>query len=100
MKRKTIEINKRIFEVVSSHDVYRDLHPNRTIRDCYTKPSITKEEIYYDWLKWSVEAGVESFGVCSYNCHFFTLTGLFYNTGDECYFLKITPYHNYATRIS
>ena len=100
MAKKTITINERTFELVNRQGVYRDLYPHRSIWDCYNRPSRTKEEIYEDWLKWAVDTDVESFGVCSYNCNFFTLTGLFYNNDDECYFLKITPCHNYATRIS
>ena len=100
MAKKTITINERTFELVSRQGVYREIHPHRSIWDCYSKPSRTKVEIYEDWLKWAVEADVESFGVCGYNCNIFTLTGLFYNNDDECYFLKITPTHNYATKIS
>ena len=100
MAKKTMEINGRTFEVVSGSNFYRQLHPHRSLWDCYNQPSKTKEDIYNDWLKWAVDTDIESFGLCSYNCNFFTLSGLYldFETGDS-YFIKITPSHNYATRI-
>lgn len=100
MKRKTIEINDRTFELRTEHSCYRNLYAGRSVWDCYDRPSRTKEDIYNDWLKWAVDADVDSFGVSSYNCHLFTLSGIYHAPNGDSYFIRITPAHNYATLIS
>ena len=62
----------------------------RTLKECYTKPSATKQEIFNEWLKWSEENNVQCFGVCSYNTNIFTLDGLI-KINDTLYYLYITP---------
>lgn len=102
MVKKTIIINEKTFELKTGCGVrnyYRYLYPNRSLWECYNRPSRTKEEIYEEWAKWAMDTGIDDFGVSSYNSQFFTLTGLYYADDGNTYFIRITPAHNYATLI-
>lgn len=100
MAKKTININGETFELVTAHNCYRQLYAGRGIFDCYDRPSNIKVNIYKNWLEWATDTGIDSFGVSSYNCNFFTLTGIYYAEDGDSYFIRITPAHNYATKIS
>lgn len=50
----------------------------QTLDDCYENPSVTKQEIYAEWMAWKDDTDyVEHFGIRSYNVFGFTLCGLF-----------------------
>lgn len=68
----------------------------RTLYDCYERPSARKQAIWDEWNRWfriDMESG--RYGVRSYNCSFFTITGVVEWEG-KFYFLDITASHNRA----
>lgn len=67
----------------------------RTLWDCYDRPSATKEEIYRKWQSWAYQNNITLFGVRSYNCNVFTLEGAYITANDgNLYYIEITPcYH-------
>lgn len=94
--KEFMEINGKTFEVMKKK-VDLTAFNNRTIRtlyDCYSRPSATKERIYDDWGAWySNTLGVHDLSVRSYNCNFFTLEAT-YHTNGKIYYVEITPTHN------
>ena len=72
----------------------------RSLKDCYTRPSAKKQSIYEDWKKWANENNIERFGIHSYNTNVFTLEGIYYNKeNDTNYYIYITPSYHYAYEI-
>ena len=62
-----------------------------TLHQCYERPSYNKERIYDEWENFYYYLkNHESFGICSYNTHCFTVS---FVAGDVVFY--ITPAHNY-----
>ena len=96
--RNTIQIGNKTFTV--QHSKYAKVSnllyaSGRTLDDCYTRPSATKQSIYWDWLMWANDNNVQYFGVRSYNSNMFTLQGMVEIDGLY-YILEITPTRNTA----
>lgn len=84
----TFELQKRPVENV--HRI-----SNRTLYDCYGKPSDKKEAIWNDWHNYFTETlHTYDFGIASYSCNFFTIEAMFVHEGVR-YYARITPSHNY-----
>lgn len=98
---KTIEIKGVKFELQNKEIVLPivELHPDRTIWDCYNRPSNTKVSIYESWLRYATEVDAYGFTVSSYNCYFFSLEFQFTHDGIR-YHAHITPSHNYLYKIA
>lgn len=95
---KMLELNSVDFEVGRTMHAIPSIS-RRTIWDCYSNPSDTKEEIYEDWKRWFIkDCDSLSFGVKSYNCNFFTIEGLI-TVDDQMYYIYITRAHNRAYPI-
>ena len=89
---KTIVLNGIHFEVHKSKAIsttFLQEYAGRTIYDCYSKPSYSKECIYKMWEEWAYLNDVEYFGVSGYNGFQFTLQGLVKHDGHT-YILHIT----------
>lgn len=106
---KTININGVNFEVLKPFKLGNEkivYYNNKTLKNCYNKPSKTKEDIYNSWLIWyrelendkDVTICLDSFGIHSYNTWMFTLTFPIM-IKDNIYHCYITPNHNYIERI-
>ncbi len=62
-----------------------------SLKQCYERPSRNKERIYDEWENFYYYLkDHDSFGICSYNTHCFTLS---FVAGDVVFY--ITPAHNY-----
>lgn len=98
---KTIEIKGVKFELQNKEIVLPivELHPYRTIWDCYNRPSGTKVSIYESWLRYATEVDAYGFTVSSYNCYLFSLEFQFTHDGIR-YHARITPSHNYLYKIA
>ena len=97
--KKVLTIGARNFEVQRKHieKGIGERMKQRTLWDCYGRPSSTKESIYRDWDNWSWENNLCMFGVRSYNCNVFTLECLYITANDgNLYYLEITPCYNRA----
>lgn len=94
MKRRTINIAGRTFEVVAH--VPHDYNYWDSIYEAYERPSARKIAIYNDWLAWGDDALCE-LGIHSRNTNFFTLCGYInLNATGEGHYVYITPRHNYV----
>lgn len=82
---------KRTIETLERYD-------GRTIFECYDNPSSYKEDIYFNWVHWSLYDNISYFGVSGYNCMAFSLQGLYFD-GTNYYLLSITKCNNTATLI-
>lgn len=103
MKReKTITINGVTFELgkdITPTDADANISRLKALYECYARPSDTKESIYDYWCKWFDKFIISIYGVSSYNCNFFTMTGTFvYNNVN--YVAVITRSHNRLYRIA
>ena len=98
---KTIEINGVTFELQNKEITLPivELHPHRTIWDCYRRPSSRKVSIYEKWLHYSSELCAYGFKVSSCNSHVFTLEFQFKYNGVK-YHAHITQAHNYLYKIA
>lgn len=110
--KKTITINNQNFELINNELYFYQVVNNfgyagRTLYDCYTRPSKTKEEIYKHWMTWFNELKTEEvdweytyrIGVKSYNCNFFSLHAYFKYMGSW-YYVEITAHHNRAWKLT
>lgn len=97
MKRQTITLNNIDFELAGQIARPRNIS-TLNIDDCYNRPSLTKEAIWSDWRHWFIQNGNYDFGVCSYNCNFFSIEGIV-STEDGDYYVYITYAHNRAYKI-
>ena len=71
----------------------------RTVDDCYSRPSSTKQQIFDSWFNWFIENGGYC-GVASYNCNFFTIEGyVFDSETNEEYFCYITHANHKCWRV-
>lgn len=78
--KQYIKLNNEVFEVKK---VKGELYSSKEVRrldDCYSKPSIIKQHIYNDWLKWYKVTNMNEpfynlrhFTINSYNSMMFTL---------------------------
>lgn len=56
-----IKICNRVFKVINSSTKYNEIVKRitygyyATLHDAYTKPSATKQDIYYDWISWQYD---------------------------------------------
>lgn len=86
MKREVI-IHGRIFTLKKVKVELRPEFSTRDLWDCYEKPSIAKQSIYADWLKWYKKENnnivLKHFSINSYNVHMFTLRCDVYNPDSE-----------------
>lgn len=96
--KKTIVLNGITFEVHKSKAISTTSlkeYAGRTIHDCYTRPSYSKEYIYKMWEEWAYLNDVEYFGVSGYNGFQFTLQGLVHHERNT-YILHISKTTNKA----
>lgn len=78
-------VEKPISNIVLTCDYSRDLF------DCYERPSMRKQSIWYSWLEWaSMLPGSCQLCVSSFNAQFFTIRGLWCREDGKKYFLYIT----------
>lgn len=99
--KETMIINGKVFEVThltrysetgSYERVKREIAP---LSYYYNKPSIYKQEIYNDWLKWSYGVeGMMLFNVSGGNCNYFSLRGLIDREDGVTLEVYITYAHN------
>ena len=92
--KKFIEIDGIYFEVQRQHIAcgIGERMKQRTLEQCYNKPSMRKKAIYSDWWHWSKRNDLQLFGVRSYNTNVFTLECLYITANDgNMYYLEITP---------
>lgn len=99
MSKDILIINGQKFEVIYPKSVDKESRRfpigRKTLFDCYEKPSITKQDIYYEWMQWARETdGVIYMTISSYNIYQFTLTAE-YSTPNFYGYLVITRAHNY-----
>ena len=73
MRKKEIRIGNEVFNFKSNGSYYHN--GNRGVFACYERPSRIKVGIYEYWADWASENNVFDFGVSSYNCMMFTLSG-------------------------
>ena len=77
-----------------------DRMKERSLYDCYNRPSTAKQHIFNDWKEWANKNNIEHFGVRSYNTSIFTLEGIYYNKENNTnYYIYITPNYHYAYEI-
>lgn len=105
MERRTKEINGEVFTViVPKEKVTREriLFSAHSLDYCYERPSDAKRQIYTKWMKWFFDVeGLSQFGIESYNCMMFTLTGLYYdNKEDKYYRLYISKTRQELTELA
>ena len=104
MKQNTVRLNGRTFTIHNESNKGNAMlplvqaHSGRSLWECYSRPSVTKERIYVDWCEWSILNDVKSFGVCSYNTFGFSLTGVIQYGGHD-YIMYITPSYNRLYKI-
>lgn len=68
---------------------------NRDLMECYERPSSRKKAIWESWLKWASELpGICQLGVSSYNCNFFSISGVWCTEDGKKYVLYITKTRN------
>lgn len=72
----------------------------RNINDCYSRPSVNKTRIFWQWREWSLEAGVDAFGVRGFNCNVFTLEFSYRSPEGVLYYGWITPTYNRVYVVS
>lgn len=97
MKKQYIDIYGKEFLLSGTIDHVPSVI-QRTIFECYDKPSSTKQSIYNNWEKWFIYNGILNFGVESYNCNFFTLGSVCVYDGKR-YYLYITRSYNRCYEI-
>ena len=100
--QKTIVIGSETFEVMHSRKYPCTLKCYYSAESCngmdlyhyYSNPSETKRSIYRSWKEWERNTvGVNTFGVSSANCNFFTIMAT-YHSGDVMGICYITHAHN------
>ena len=94
---KTITINGKNFELFGT--TTRDVVKQRSLFDCYTRPSETKCCIWQNWVRWFMEAKIWEYGVSSYNSNFFSINAIARNENGKDYMLVITRAHDRAYEI-
>lgn len=94
--KKTKEINGEVFTVIVPKEKMNHesmYFMSLSLDSCYERPSDIKRSIYESWLRWSYDVeGLTYFGIQSYNCMMFTLSGLYYDIKEDKY------YHLYITK--
>lgn len=106
--KKTMTINGVDFEVLKPFKQGAEkivYYSNRTLTDCYERPSQAKRSIYHWWEEWyyslpiiDIDINATSFGVHSFNSMMFTLTFPITINGKQ-YHCYITPKHNYIQKL-
>ena len=88
-----------------THDEISDMvYSRKTFSACYAKPSATKISINQKWYDF-YNSFKESYyyGICSHNSSFFSIFFMLedYNLDGSPadYIIKITPSHNYLTKV-
>ena len=90
---KTKEINGVEFKVVcpktrTSHLGIARYFKCLDLDNCYTRPSVIKKSIFIGWKAWASDVeGLNYFGIQSYNCMIFTLSGLYYDIKEDKYYI-------------
>lgn len=74
-KNDIITINGETF-VVKDFTGEVSFVPEKALYNCYEKPSYRKQNIYNYWDKWFKECHSPCYGIRSYNCMMFTLSGI------------------------
>lgn len=85
-----ITINNERFELKKSKFGGRPIYHALDIFEAYERPSYIKERIFNEWKKWAYDSEVDYFGINSYNCNMFTLTGQWTDNDGVDYYLYIT----------
>ncbi len=98
---RTIIINGREFELIvkrtSVNRVSGWFCDDNCIFNWYERPSITKVNIWKNWLNWARETdGISVFEIGSANSMQFTIQGLYTDESGREYNLYITREHNRA----
>lgn len=99
-KKERIEINGETFSIEGTTDtLYIPIQPNYEydIFHHYDRPSVTKVEIWNDWLKWAYESDA-LLEITSHNCFRFTIRGNVEYNG-KLYNLYITECYNRAYEV-
>ena len=95
-----IKLNGKYFKL-DTQDYYETVPtiPYRTVNDVYGRCSDTKKAIFNEWFEWFTTHGGYC-GVASYNCNFFTISGIVEDeeTGKS-YFCYITYANNNCIEI-
>ena len=112
MKRKTIEIGERTFELLSAiteAELQELIQHDKSFSRCYQNPSDTKIAIYKDWMKWANNPYLcDPFGylecetilVNSFNVFQFTLDIVLDDAfGNPYWLLHITKSHQTACKV-
>ena len=90
--KKTLEINGVTFEL--GKPVPEGHWSDRTVYDCYGRPSDAKRAIWEDWASYILDTfRTATFGVASYNGFQFTIDGVVDWEGQQ-YQLRISKAHN------
>lgn len=96
---QTIELFGKIFEFDTKETTAYVTIQNRSIWDCYERPSRIKESIYESWRNWFIENNGYC-DVCSHNSNFFSMQGYVRNMETrDMYFCYITPAHNRCIKV-
>ena len=103
--KKTKEINGEVFTVVVPREKmnHESMYFNcLSLESCYGRPSDAKRSIYESWVRWTSDVeGLSRFGIQSYNCMMFTLSGLYYDIKEEkYYYLYITKTRQELTELA
>ena len=103
--KKTKEINGKVFTVITPRkklDHNSMIFHALNLNSCYDRPSEAKRYIYDRWMRWCLDVeGLSWFGIQSYNCMMFTLSGLYYDIKeDKYYYLYITKTRQELTELA
>lgn len=72
------DVGGYVFKVYTDKDYARtvpSLDGVRTLYQCYESPSSAKQYHYEKWCEWFTRMHGMQYGVYSFNCHNFTMTG-------------------------
>ena len=96
--KKILTIDGRDFTILKAQH-FNPYFKRLTLDDCYERPSVYKFDIYNSWMNWGYKNGVEYFGISSYNCMMFTLSGLYTDNNGQQYYMYITKTRQELTPI-
>ena len=108
---KLYEINGRAFEEMTTPATIRDMMAEyswyqfgktyKDIYEAYSRPSITKAKIFYDWQKFVGEVGGSGLRIVHAGCQTFSLGFEFLHpeTKELCYALVTKTYNRFCKII-
>lgn len=97
--KKYIEIDGVSFEFKKGLYIKKS-HELKTLDSCYNNWSTTKEYIYHEWRKFSVDNNsCDWYGIASHNCMTFTFDAMITHE-EKQYYIHITKAHNYIMEVN